>query len=215
MTILTLLIKDIRREVRRKAEMVALLSFILAFSIPTAYSLSGPNAVVERHASLMLASLSMTLLYAFLAVITGFLSILREGDALLSLKLSPIDPMELFIAKVFYGLVTLYSLSIAYVLFLSFFSSLQLLNLTLLITLFFSSIYIASLSALVSLMIIYTDAGVLLSATLMLALGVPFLQQLPSSIYASLLNSISADVPFIALSFFAVSTLLSRYLIEL
>ncbi len=214
MLIPTLLIKDLKREIRRKTEVVALLSFVLAFSIPTAYALSGPNAVVERHASLMLTSLSLTLLYAFLAVIIGFLSILKEGDALLSLKLSPIEPTEFFIAKVLFGIIMIYFLSIVYMFFLSFFSAAFMFTTALLITLLFSSIYIASLSALVSLMIIYTDAGVLLSATLMLALGVPFLQQLPSSIYESFMNVVGTTVPFVSLSFLTISTILSRYLIE-
>ncbi len=207
--------KDLKREMRRKSEILALLSFILAFSLPTAYSLSGPNAVVERHASLMLLSLSFTLLYAFLSVIIGFLGIIREGDALLSLKLSPIDPVELFLSKVLYGLIVLFFLSILYAFFVMFFSGLYVFNAIFLVAVLFTSLYIASLSALVSLMIIYTDAGVLLSATLMLALGVPFLQQLPSSLYESLMSSLPSSIPFMSLSFLVVATILSKYLIEI
>jgi ABC-type transport system involved in cytochrome c biogenesis permease component len=157
----------------------------------------------------------MTLFYAFLSIIIGFLSILKEGDALLSLKLSPIDPLTLFFSKVLFSLLLSFLLSLVYVSLVSFFSSTFFISQQLIASILLTSIYIASLSALVSLMIIYTEAGVLLSATLMLALGVPFFQQLPSSLYESIMGVLPSNLLFTSTAFLFVSSILSRHLIEI
>jgi len=201
---------------RKKHELVALLSLTAALALPTSYAISGPGSVRPYDAPFLVV-IAQQAVSLIITTVLGFVLVLREAErgTIYALKLAPVPPELTVASKITSLFLFLLPFNLVFTILTSFFSSEVFLTQGYLVYLLSLSLYMASLGALVSFMIIYTDAGTLLSSVALAALSAPFLfSTLPQAVDA-LRGSPNAPFLMSSITFALVSTLLGKFLVEI
>ncbi|ALU12229.1 hypothetical protein EYM_01645 [Ignicoccus islandicus DSM 13165] len=214
----TLVSKDVKEEARRPHEILALFSLSAAFSLPLSYLISGPGTTVltqvEAANLVVIGQIGLSIL---ISTLLGFLMVIREAEkgTLYALRMAPIAPEVMFLAKTVVIFLFTISLNIAYASIASFLSSQLFITFDYLMYLLALSMYMSSLGALVSFMIIYTDVGTLLASVSIAALSAPYLFSTVSTAVECIVGSPGYGFFLPSFSFTILALLLSKFLIEL
>lgn len=203
--------KDVKLEMRSIPELGSAIIFSIASSSLLSFSLDR----LTLRDPLPLAGTGLTLIALFLAVFTSVMTVVREEDlgTLDGIRMSPVDPLILFLSKLILSIVLLETL-----LLISFITTLALsgwrqgaLHLFFLIS--SSGIYLASISALASALSVYLRARGVLLPTMILVLSLPFIQET-----LSFLSSEDFSGAFVlilsGLIFSLISSWLAGYVLE-
>ena len=122
----SLISKDVKEETRRPHEPLALASLAAAFALPISYLISGSGSTITTIVSaanlVVVGQISLSILITSLL---GFLLIIRESErgTIYALKLAPLAPELMFIAKVIVLFIFMVPLSLVYTAVVSFLSS--------------------------------------------------------------------------------------------
>jgi len=216
--LISLILKDIKEEVRRPYEPLALLSLSASFALPIAYLISGPGSsitnIVEASNLVVVGQITLSIM---VTALLGFLLILRESErgTIYALKLAPLLPETMFIGKTITLFIFMVPLNLVYVAMVSFLGSMMFVTLGYLAYILAISIYMSSLGALVAFMIIYTDVGTLLASVAIAALSTPYLFSTAPNAVDCIAGTPSYSFFYPAVAFLVLATMLARFLIEL
>jgi len=213
---LALVQKDIKEEMRRKHEIIALFSLVASLALPTAYMISGPGSVLPQDAPYLVV-LGQQAASLLVTTLLGFVLILREAErgTIYALKLAPVPPELTVLAKIIVLFIFLVPSNFAFNLLVAFFSSQLFLTPGYALYLISLSLYMASLGALVSFMIIYTDVGTLLASVALAALSAPYLFSTAPQAVDALKGAPGAPFIFSPIGFLIVSIMLGKFLVEI
>ena len=217
-TLISLTAKDVKEEVRRPYEPLALTSLSAAFALPVAYLISGPGStvtnIVEASNLVVIGQIALSVM---ITALLGFLLIIREAErgTIYALKLAPILPESMFISKAISLFLFMVPLNLVYTLLSSFLGSMQFVTLSYLAYIVALSIYMSSLGALVAFMIIYTDVGTLLASVAIAALSAPYTFSTAPTAVECIAGTASYSFFYPAIAFLVLATILARFLIEL
>ena len=208
--------KDVKEELRRKHEIIAIFSLVASLALPAAYLISGPGSVLPQDAPYLVV-LGQQAVSLLVTALLGFVLILREAErgTIYALKLAPVLPEVTVLSKIIVLFLFLVPSNFAYALLVSFFASQAFLTPGYALYLLSLSLYMASLGALVSFMIIYTDVGTLLASVALAALSAPYLFSTAPQAVDALRGSLSAPFVFSPIGFLIVSVLLGKFLVEI
>jgi len=214
--LIALVEKDVKEELRRKHEIIALFSLVASLALPTSYLISGPGSVMPQDAPFLVV-LGQQAVSLLVTALLGFVLILREAErgTIYALKLAPLAPETTVLSKIIVLFLFLVPLNFSYALLVSFFASQLFLTLGYALYLVSLSLYMASLGALVSFMIIYTDVGTLLASVALAALSAPYLFSTAPQAVDALRGSLQAPYAFSPIGFLIVSVMLGKFLIEI
>lgn len=210
--IITLIIKDIRIEVRRSHELLASIAFVSIASLAVslfAYRSLNPGFVVP----------SLWLFTLFIGIFVSMITFISEHDknTLVGLRMLPIKPSTLFVSKTIYTyLITLLESLLSLVLLSIFTSTLILIRVGTIIVLIIFSLYISSVSSFTSMLVMYAEGRSFLIPVLIFILSVPMLSPLVS-ISMPMIPFSMVDIALIlvgTLSFLFVAAVLSEFVLE-
>jgi heme exporter protein B len=196
---LSLLIKDLKVELRRKFELLASLSFVLVSSLMIAQA--------SHLTTKDLLMPSFFIVVVFIAVFTSTTSFVREMDSktINALKLAPISSQVIFLSKSVFSFVSIFFQGFLELLFLSVFSNDFSLFTAIPVFVVFS-FYIAVVSAFSSALVMYSEGRAFLTPMLVFTFTAPIVMPLMRS-----------DVTVLALETVAVTsavTTLSAYVLN-
>ncbi len=207
--------KDFLLDARRLSEAASMLIFVAASAVMASYAVRG-------HASPRASVASLLLVMLFLAVYTALSSFIREAErgTLDALRVSPVNPEEVYVAKLVYSFALLLATSLAYSLLYAFFSQdASLLYPSMLLLTASMSVYTASASSLASALLVYSEARAFLLPVTIAVLVLPYLQAVtPLAIDAAtgvvILPVNMVGVSLASLGFALLTVWLSRYALE-
>ncbi len=213
--IAALIWKDFVLDARRFSEASSMLIFVAASAVMASY-------VVREHVSPRASVVSLVLVMLFLAVYTALSSFVREAErgTLDALRVSPVNPEEVYVAKLVYSFLLLASTSISYSLLYAFFSQdVTLLYPSMLLLTVSMSVYTASASSLASALLVYSEARAFLLPVTIAVLVLPYLQAItPLAVDAAtgtpILPVNIVGISLASLGFALLTVWLSRYALE-
>ncbi len=209
--------KDILMDFRRRLEPLLVLVFSFAAGVLTAYT----TRVSPLDPGLVFAAGTL-LVAVFIAVFASLSSFVREAErgTLDGLRVSPIPPEVIYIAKMVYSYVLIAVQSLVYLASAAYFSqAIDMLNLNVLLIVLVFSLYLASLSSFVSALLVYSEARAVLMPITILVLVLPYAQN-ASRILAEAALGIEPGISEalmlagVAVAFTAIVLWLSRFILE-
>ncbi len=215
--------KDIVIMARRWQELAALTILGVSTSIPVAYLISGPQALLFEDADAYTVIATGQLLEMFIiGILAGFIAIVREAEkhTLDGLRLSAIPSEIVFIAKLVFIEILMLILSITYIFVTAVLSNMwQIININYLATVVASTVYFSAASALTAFIIIYVESRGLFAAVVLAGFIIPFMQQSgPYLVEASMgLYAITGIVGIVGsgVVFSVLATYLAKFLSEI
>ncbi len=210
-----IMLKDYLVDMRRRTELGGVIVFSVASGIASSYLvIRGSGGVGE--------SIGVLLVAVFLAVFASLASFVREYEqgTLDAVRLAPVSPEILFIAKTMYSFMFIALQLVVYLLTVSFFGQRWgLVGVDSVLLALITSAYLSGVSSLASAILVYSEAkGVLLPVTV-LVLVLPFLQNI-GPLYLDVFRGVGVNpaallgVAGTAAAFIALTILLSRYVLE-
>ncbi|GEM_PF-6108609 len=178
----TLLVKkDITIMARRWQELAALAILSIGTSIPVAYLISGPQALLFETADAFTVIATGQLLEMFIiGILAGFIAVVREAEkhTLDGLRLSAIPSEVVFVAKLVFIEILMLVLSMIYIIVTAALSNTwQIVNINYIVTVVASTVYFSAASALTAFIIIYVESRGLFAAVVLAGFIIPFMQQ--------------------------------------
>ncbi len=169
-----------------------------------------------------LLPVSLSIVLVFQGIFSSYISFMREREynTIDSLRLLPIPPETVYIAKSLYTILNILSFTLIFLGSIIFFSGLHLeATAALLVWTLSGSVLVGSVASLASAMMIYTSSPGSLAPMLIITLTLPFFNassQAINTISQGYMPQPGWEAPLLGYSigFLTAATLLSRYLLE-
>jgi ABC-type transport system involved in cytochrome c biogenesis permease component len=173
-SIVALVAKDFTVDMRRRIESGSTLIFAVAAGVLVAYLMGGVAGITPAA---MAVSVSLVLL--FLAVYGSLAGFVREAEkgTLDGLRLAPIGPEALYVAKLIYSYILLAVNAVAYSFTVALFGGAwEAVSPYALAATLLASLYLASLSSFTSAILVFSEARGVLMPVMILVLSLPYIQ---------------------------------------
>jgi len=204
--------KDILVEVRRRYEVLSTLAFISAAALLI-------GEISTQYLDFSIGDVSIWVIMIFIAIFMSTSTFIREADkkTIYGVRLIPISPSLVFIAKLLYTFIFVSLESLFYILLIYLFTSKSTyLDLETFIVFIVVSLNISAVSAFSSALSMYSEGRSLLIPMLIFIFTIPII---PVAVRIAGEDYIGGLMDYIfligeTLSFIATSTILSTYLLE-
>lgn len=169
-----LIVKDFTIDMRKRVELGSSLVFSVAAGVLAAYIMGG-----VAGASPSAIALSTSLVLLFLSVYTSLSGFVREAEkgTLDGLRLAPLSPEILYLAKLVYSYTILVGNTLAYSFTLALFGgAYEAVSPYAILAILLASLYFASLSSFTSAILVFSEARGVLMPVMILVLSLPYIQ---------------------------------------
>ena len=208
--------KDVRVDMRRRVEAGSVAVFAVAAGVLVAYVMGGVAGISPAA-----ASVAASLVMVFLAVFGSLSGFVREADrgTLDGLRVAPVGPEALYLAKLVYSYVLISSATLIYLAVVALFGGLwEAVSPASLAASLASCLYMAAASSFTSAILVFSEARGVLMPVMVLVLVLPFVQLSAPVLVAAYSGGggvgSSLVLVLASVGFISVATWLSRFILE-